>query len=81
MRQQELMLEKIVHYLRVIHSSSKELWTAQDIADYVSLKKKTVQNSIITKPTFPAPVLLATGGKRWKAKEVKAWQEKQRLAK
>jgi predicted DNA-binding transcriptional regulator AlpA len=49
------------------------LWDAEDIANYTRLSKKTVQGHLVQKPGFPRPVILATGGRRWVPKEVKAW--------
>lgn len=54
------------------------LWDANDIADYVRLSKRSVQNHYLTKPGFPKPVILPTGGRRWVAGEVKAWITRRR---
>ena len=50
-----------------------DLWDADDLAQYMRLSKKTVQTHIISVQGFPNPVILATGGKRWLAAEVKQW--------
>jgi hypothetical protein len=59
-----------------------DLWSAGDIAAYLKLKKSTVQSRLLCLPHFPKPVTIPTtdegGGKRWIAKEVKAWALKQR---
>jgi len=48
----------------------------------LKLKKSTVQSRLLCLPHFPKPVTIPTtdegGGKRWIAKEVKAWALKQR---
>jgi predicted DNA-binding transcriptional regulator AlpA len=49
------------------------LWDADDIAAYMRLSKKSVQNHYLEKPGFPKAVILATGGRRWVSAEVKAW--------
>ncbi len=46
------------------------LWDASDIADFLKLSKKTVQNHYITQPDFPPP---CDRIKRWIPREVKAW--------
>lgn len=61
---------------------SDDLWSAQQIADYLHLDKEYAQKKIITVPGFPVPVSLPTaekrGCRRWVAKEVKAWAMKHR---
>jgi predicted DNA-binding transcriptional regulator AlpA len=58
--------------------NNDELWRAEEIAHYLKLAKKTVQNKVLTNHTFPAPRLLEFTGnkrpaKRWIPKEVIAW--------
>lgn len=59
-----------------------DLWTADDIATYLKLKKSTVQQRILKSVGFPRPVILPTtaegGSKRWVADEVKQWPKKNR---
>lgn len=55
-----------------------DLWSADDIADYLGLAKNTVQGRTVKTNGFPRPVMLPTGGKRWVAKEVRAWAMRQR---
>lgn len=52
---------------------STDLWDAEDIAIYLRIAKKTVQNSLLNKPSFPREITLPVGGRRWLAGEVKAW--------
>lgn len=58
--------------------SSDEPWSADEIAAYLKLGKRTVQNKIITDKTFPTGIPLPSGGRRWLAKEVRSWYEKRR---
>lgn len=58
--------------------AAEELWRAEEIANYLKVAKKTVQNKVLTNETFPAPRLIAFVGnknpvKRWVPKEVIAW--------
>lgn len=78
---QDHVLEKILHCLQAMQSSEREVWDAEDIAYYTKLKRKTVQNGILTDPSFPSPGILPTGGRRWNAKEVRAWWHKRKSAK
>lgn len=55
-----------------------DLWSVEKIAMYLDLSKKSVTNHILKSEAFPAPVILPTGGKRWVAKEVRAWALKHR---
>lgn len=54
-------------------SLDNELWDADDIAIFIRLNKKTIQNHYLDRPGFPKPIILPTGGRRWYADEVKAW--------
>lgn len=57
------------------------LWDVSDIALYMGLSKKTVQNQYVSSDNkfgFPEPVILASGSRRWVAKEVKAFVLKRR---
>lgn len=72
------MLEEINKKLERLGRTDDEPWRADEIADYMKLSKKTVQNDILTDRTFPKPTFLPTGGRRWTAGEVKAWYKKRR---
>lgn len=50
-----------------------DMWGVQEVADLLKLEAKTVRNHIIPDKSFPKPYLLPTGGKRYRAGEVKAW--------
>lgn len=57
---------------------TEELWRADEIADYLHVSKKTVQNRVVTSPTFPPARLLDFAGnsrpvRRWVAREVMKW--------
>ena len=56
----------------------QRLWRIEDIGNYLQLKPSTVHSTTIKKPGFPVPIVLPSGGKRWIAKEVRAWATKQR---
>lgn len=61
-----------------------ELWTHKHIAEYLSVSPGYAQKRIVTVNGFPRAIRVAadTGGgkigRRWIAKEVKAWALKQR---
>lgn len=55
-----------------------DLWSIGEIATFLGLKNNTVSGSIVNAPAFPQPIILPSGGKRWYAKEVKAWALKRR---
>lgn len=57
---------------------TEELWRADEIANYLKVSKKTVQNRVLKSDTFPAPRLLDFAHnknpiRRWVPKEVIAW--------
>ncbi len=54
-------------------SLDNDLWDADDIAQHMRLSKRSVQSHVLTAQGFPNPCIIPTGGKRWVAKEVKAW--------
>lgn len=58
---------------RLNSPAEDSLWRPDEIALYMNISKKSVQSHVVTKPGFPRPVILPTGGRRWVAKEVKAW--------
>lgn len=75
------LMQSIQHDIRsFLRQQSDELWRAEEIAGYLKLGKKSVQNRILSLPTFPPPVFLPTGEKtkRWVSKEVRAWALKHR---
>lgn len=57
-----------------------QLWTTEDIADYLSLATDTVERRVVTRPDFPAPLQPCDTGpraaKRWFAVDVRAWARK-----
>lgn len=73
------LLQEIRDGINAINASNR-LWDYADIADYMNISEKTVQNRIkraIENEGFPrARETLA--GKRWIPAEVKAWTEKRR---
>lgn len=55
-----------------------DLWGAEEIADFLKIGKKSVQSHILGSDGFPENITLPSGGRRWLAKEVKAWAIKRR---
>ncbi|WP_395503077.1 hypothetical protein [Ectopseudomonas mendocina] len=57
-----------------------QLWTAEDIADYLKLATDTTERRVVTRPDFPAPLQPCETGrraaKRWFAIDVRAWARK-----
>ena len=51
------------------------LWNAEDVAKYMNLAKKTVQNNIICQPDFPKPLkpIPNSRTRRWIPSEVMDW--------
>lgn len=54
-----------------------QLWTAEDIADYLKLASDTTERRVVTRPDFPVPLQPCPTGKRaakrWFAAEVINW--------
>lgn len=67
------LLVRILAELQRQHAQDDDLWEAQQIAEHMKLGKGSVQSHVLSSPGFPTPVMLPTGGRRWVAKEVKAW--------
>lgn len=59
-----------------------QLWTAEDVADYLKLATDTTERRVVTRPDFPVPLQPCPTGKRaakrWFATEVVAWAKKNR---
>lgn len=72
---EQTLLSEILGELRRQHNAD-DMWTADEIADFLKLSKKTVQNRILDDKTFPRSRTLPTGGRRWVAKEVIEWVKK-----
>lgn len=72
------ILSAILNELRRQRAQEDDLWEAEHIAEYLKLSKKSVQNTILNVPGFPSSVVLPTGGRRWIAKEIKAWAIRRR---
>lgn len=57
-----------------------QLWTAEDIADYLKLATDTTERRVVTRPDFPAPLQPCDTGrraaKRWFAVDVRSWARK-----
>jgi len=83
----EALLKNIQNELRRLNASTiteATLWTRNDVADYLNLSLKYLQNhKIFTRSDFPRAIVVpikADGEpvKRWKAKEVVAWAQRLR---
>lgn len=63
-------------------SIQDQLWTTQDIADYLKLAQYTVERRVVVQDTFPESMQpCATGeraSKRWFAGEVITWSRQNR---
>lgn len=59
-----------------------QLWTSDDIADYLKLSADSTERRVVTRPDFPAPLQPCLTGKRaakrWFAAEVIDWARKNR---
>ena len=73
------VLMEVLFELRRVKGKADELWALQEVADYLRYPKTTTQQRIICQPDFPSPTKIRTGkdpesgGKRWLAREVRAW--------
>lgn len=59
-----------------------ELWNTTEIAARTGYTRRYVEEKVVSKPDFPAPVRI-TGEEarpRWIASEVVAWVERRRVA-
>lgn len=52
------------------------LWTSADIAQYLSMGKRTVAEKLVFTPGFPAPVDI--GSRRWYMRDVIEWARKRK---
>lgn len=60
-----------------------ELWSAQNIADWMKLHEKTVRRTVISRPGFPLPVAPAGeeySERRWFSDEVIEWMRQCRAS-
>lgn len=56
----------------------ESLWSVDDVARYFQTSGSTVYRSILCRPTFPRPIKIPGGPKRWKPQEVQEWAERQK---
>lgn len=60
-------------------TSNDKLWTADDVAEYLSVCRRQVVNRYAKLPDFPAPIQLPTptgrGELRWPRKSIVEWAE------
>jgi predicted DNA-binding transcriptional regulator AlpA len=57
-----------------------DLMSAADIAEALRLKLRTVRDTLVRRPDFPAPLVVG-GSKRWIKSEVQQWMLRQRKTK
>jgi predicted DNA-binding transcriptional regulator AlpA len=58
-----------------------ELWDTATIADRTCYTRKYVEERIVSRPDFPAPINVGGNGRpRWVASQVMAWFEAQQRA-
>lgn len=78
----EKLLAEILREIKRNQLPHTELWKADEIAQFLKLSKASVQSRTLRRPDFPRPVRIPSenglGGKRWYAREVKAWLQKNR---
>lgn len=59
-----------------------QLWTTEDIAEYLKLAVDTTERRVVTRPDFPAPLQPCDTGpraaKRWFAIDVRSWARRNR---
>lgn len=54
------------------------LWDRATLCQYYGVSETTLDRTIVCRPDFPDAVRIQFGPKRWPAREVIAWTEKQR---
>ena len=56
---------------------NQALWSADDVADYLRVSRRTVTERYACRPDFPEPIRLPSDGKRghlrWRARDVIKW--------
>lgn len=72
------MLSAILSEIKKQSRHDDDLWSTEEIADFLKLSRKSVQNHIVKTQTFPDSVPLPTGGLRWISKEVREWAKKRK---
>lgn len=71
-------VEQLTQKLGRMEAMQNDLWGAEEIADHLKLKVRSVQQAIINRkrnPSFPAPKILPTGGRRWERQQVIEWSK------
>ena len=54
------------------------LWDRSTLCKYYGISETTLDRTIVCRPDFPDAVRIQFGPKRWPAREVIAWTERQR---
>lgn len=69
-------VERLTSEMEQQKAMLNELWGAEEIGKFLKLKTRSVQQAIINRkrcPSFPAPKILPTGGRRWAKEQVIEW--------
>ncbi len=69
---------ELVSVLRLNRFGDDALWTLSDVAEYLRYSEDHARRAIHKSATFPKPVRISEGGRRWIAREVKEWGEQTR---
>jgi len=73
----DLIIDALKTIARQVQDNSvpveDQMWTAEQIGNYMKLSAFTVSQKVVTRPGFPAPCLPTGSTKRWFAGEVIQW--------
>ncbi len=72
------LLNEVLAQVRHSTRMADDVWSVEEIAAYLKLSVGSIRNHVLSSAGFPSPVNLPSGGRRWLAKEVRAWVEKRR---
>jgi len=76
------LAELVAQLKRPNVSADEELWTCEDVAEWLKLAPDTVERRVVTRPDFPPPLQPCMTGKRasrrWFAAEVRRWARQHR---
>ncbi len=73
------IIDLLKQILRALENQSKpKLWKIDDIADYFSMSRSTVEQKIISSESFPKPFTINNTHPRWLPDEVVKWVARQR---
>lgn len=73
------ILNLLKQILRALESQSKpKLWRIEDIADYFSMSRATVEQKILSNADFPKPFSVNSTHPRWIPEEVMQWVKRKK---